>query len=156
MFIPKVIISLSYLSINQQHPAKQWLSIFETLNYAKSFCCKKEKSHKNFQTQENPLLQLLSTTPVMRLLPCSEGILQTCMIPQGSWHPLSALFTVLTLLFSGWTFSCLIWILTSWKPTHGCKWIYSCVCLTAERVLRAWQEMLWLPSQIDYREIFNE
>lgn len=119
------------------------------------FSAKKGETTLNFQIQENPLLLLLPTSPVMRLLPYSEGILQTCMIPQGSWHPLSALLTVLTLLVSGWTFICLIWILTSWKPAHGHKWTYCCVCLTAGPE-RAQQEMLWLPSQIGYMEIFTE
>lgn len=65
----------------------------------------------------------------MRLLPCSEGILQTSWYHGGHAIPL-VLCSLLTLLVSGWTLSCLIWILTSWKPAHGCKWIYCGVCLT--------------------------
>jgi len=59
----------------------------------------------NFHIQENSLLQFLLKNPVISLLPQREQILLACMIPQGSWHLLSAL---LTLLVSGLTFRCLI------------------------------------------------
>lgn len=92
----------------------------------------KRRNHVKLANHKNPLLQVVSTNPMMTLLPllpCSEEILQTCIIPEGSWHLLSALLTVLTLLVSAWTFRCLIWILTSLKWTRGHKWTYCYVLL---------------------------